>query len=192
MRNREPELVDTNACPDDLTPEDRALFRALHSDWDSERGAYELVRDHVARKIRIIKRSMSLSNDDARDLLQEILLNVKRSPPPNCGQVRGWLNTVTRRCAVSMHKRNLRRQLVEDAQSDSSFVDPAPQAAAQETLERIAAAMDELPEDSREILIAHVIKGIPSVELAKLLGLTADNVRQKLHRARTRLKELLS
>jgi RNA polymerase sigma-70 factor (ECF subfamily) len=50
----------------------------------------------------------------------------------------------------------------------------------------------ELPESQREVILLHDLQGLTSREIADTLGVSLDNVKIRLHRARARLKTALS
>lgn len=80
----------------------------------------------------------------------------------------------------------------------SSFSDPpSPHDGPQETnvreerVARVRAAIDELDEESREILVLRDIEGFSYTELAEVLELPLGTVKSRLYRARAGLKKKL-
>jgi RNA polymerase sigma-70 factor (ECF subfamily) len=69
---------------------------------------------------------------------------------------------------------------------------PGQQAERRELLLRVAAAIDQLPEDQRDVIIQRDLLGTPVAEVAALLGRTPKSVAGLLLRGRRRLRELLS
>ena len=61
-----------------------------------------------------------------------------------------------------------------------------------EDRERILAALDRLPLESREVLVSHLLEDRSYGELAEVLDLSVNAVRIRVHRALARLRELLS
>lgn len=55
---------------------------------------------------------------------------------------------------------------------------------------RVADAVTSLPESERDALVLHVWEGLSYEEVADALGVPVGTVRSRLHRARTRLREL--
>lgn len=75
----------------------------------------------------------------------------------------------------------------------AAAVDPSPDAGsrlvAEEDLRLLREALDALPEESREVVILYYREGRSSAQVASLLGISDEAVRQRLSRARARLRE---
>jgi len=70
---------------------------------------------------------------------------------------------------------------------------PTPEelAAESEFRERLLAALDDLPEKQRIVVILCGLEGQDSRQVASILGLPDGTVRSRLHAARQRLMEVL-
>lgn len=64
--------------------------------------------------------------------------------------------------------------------------------ARQEELLGLAAALDRLPDDERDAVIAHFINELPLAQIAERLGRTVKGVAGLLFRGKRRLRELLA
>ena len=60
-----------------------------------------------------------------------------------------------------------------------------------ETRSQVRACIDRLPDDYRTILLLRDIEGLDTIETARLLGITPNAVKLRLHRARQALRTLL-
>ena len=60
-----------------------------------------------------------------------------------------------------------------------------------ETRERVRAAIQQLPESYRTVLMLRDIEELDTAETAQLLGLTPNTVKIRLHRARQALARVL-
>jgi RNA polymerase sigma factor (sigma-70 family) len=58
-------------------------------------------------------------------------------------------------------------------------------------VERVAAAISELPADQRVVLVMRDINGLPGHEVARSLGLSTAAMKSRLHRARAGVREAL-
>ena len=66
--------------------------------------------------------------------------------------------------------------------------DPQAQAIGAELLEQLLAAIGELPEPQRQVVILRDVEGMSAAETAQLLSLSAGNQRSLLHRGRAGLR----
>jgi RNA polymerase sigma-70 factor, ECF subfamily len=69
--------------------------------------------------------------------------------------------------------------------------DPEVGALRSETRSLVAAAVDELPERQRAVLVLRDVQGFESEEVCELLGLSAENQRVLLHRGRAKIRATL-
>jgi hypothetical protein len=97
---------------------------------------------------------------------------------------------------MALRGRRRRQKRVEPTDPDlllSSAADPAPDAMErlldQERREAVAAAVDALPEGSREVVLLYYREGESVRQVADLLELSETAVKQRLHRARATLRE---
>jgi RNA polymerase sigma-70 factor (ECF subfamily) len=147
-----------------------------------------------------------VSEDDRRDLLQATLVQIVR----RVGSFRGdssfstWLFRVTANEALMMMRsqRRHRARLVggldleelgnlgaaNDGSADRRGDDTA---AASERDARVRQALDELPADYRDVVAMHYQHDLGLHEIAARLATTESAVRSRLHRARSRLREIL-
>jgi len=52
-------------------------------------------------------------------------------------------------------------------------------------------ALLRLPDTQREILVLRDLEGLSTREVAEIVGISEDNVKQRLHRGRLALRELI-
>jgi RNA polymerase sigma factor (sigma-70 family) len=81
---------------------------------------------------------------------------------------------------------------LEDARRDG-LADPAPgpeqTAFGREVESALAAAIDALDPDQREVLVLRDIEGLTAPEVAQVIGLSVDAVKSRLHRARLAVRQ---
>ncbi|NOT08133.1 MAG: sigma-70 family RNA polymerase sigma factor [Gemmatimonadales bacterium] len=130
----------------------------------------------------------------AEDLTQEAMVRVFQ----RIGQFRGdaklstWIHTV----AVSVIRNGIRRdrrwaERTVDLEAAHDIGAP-PVEGDSETAERLKRVVDALPDDLRLVLIMYDVEGFSHDEIAAALGLTSNASRQRLFRARARLREQLA
>jgi RNA polymerase sigma-70 factor (ECF subfamily) len=199
------------ASPPQSTPDTLARIEdtALLADLRAGRAAaYEqLVRTHGGRLLAVARRLLA-NEDDARDALQEAFLNAFRNIHRFEGQalLSTWLHRIV--VNVSLMKLRSRRRKPEESldhllpafRDDGHFMErfesgaePADaRLAREEEHAAVRAAIDDLPEHSRTILLLRDIEGMSTQDVADQLGITANAVKLRLHRARQALRTLLA
>lgn len=168
--------------------------------------------DHLLRTIRPhVERQLlryPVSDEDRRDLLQATLMQIVR----RLGSFRAessfstWLFRVTANEALMLmrSRRRHRARVVEGLDWEELAALPAANDAAAAHLTDVDAAavqrqrdaqvrdaLSELPEDYRDVVVAHYHMDLGLQEIADKLAITESAVRSRLHRARTRLRSIL-
>ena len=120
--------------------------------------------------------SLCRSRHLAEDMVQEAFCRAWLSLPDDVASFRGWLFRVLRNLLIDHQRR----------QKHLSADDPPEQADTHTALYR---ALERLPDADRELLTLHCFARLTAAELADTLHMTPAAVRQRLHRARTRLRQ---
>jgi RNA polymerase sigma-70 factor (ECF subfamily) len=145
-----------------------------------------------------------VSEEDRRDLLQSTLLQVVRRLTSFRGDssFSTWLFRVTANEALMMMRaqRRHRSRLVEGLDLEDLGGLSATKPGSEEPNERSARiesesvlrdALAELPDDYRDLVVAHYHDDLGLQEIADKLCMTESAVRSRLHRARSRLRAIL-
>ena len=144
---------------------------------------------------------------DARDAVQNAFVAAFRALDRFAAESRlsTWLHRIVVNASL-MQLRARRRRPEESIESllprfleDGHRVRPAPPwtesaesaLLRQEVRELVREGIDRLPETYRLVLLLRDIEGLDTQETAKLLGVSANAVKIRLHRARQALRELL-
>jgi RNA polymerase sigma-70 factor (ECF subfamily) len=177
------------------------LTRALAGDRGALNALVTQLRPHVERQLL----RYPVAEEDRRDLLQATLMQVVR----RLGSFRGdssfstWLFRVTANEALMLMRsqRRLRARVASGFElEDLAALAVLP--GGQETSDLLGAddrqrdaavrsALDALPADYRDVVVAHYHQELGLQEIADRLAMTESAVRSRLHRARTRLRALL-
>lgn len=165
------------------------------------------MRVHGGRLLAVARRLLG-NEEDARDAVQEAFLNAFRSIDRFEGG--SLLSTWLHRIVVNVSLMKLRRRkrkpeesldhLLPAFRDDGHFVErfdsgtePADERLAREEEQAaVRAAIDELPDHSRTILLLRDIEGMGTNEVAEQLGITPNAVKLRLHRARQALRTLVA
>ena len=124
----------------------------------------------------------------ARDLTQEVFLRVSRVaiPVASENQLAGWLFRIARNVAQDHYRQRNRRP--EEA---LGTFDRA-KGASQETTTALNEALSKLPDMDRDVFLMREMSGLSYDEIANACELTPDAVRNRIHRARLQLREILA
>jgi RNA polymerase sigma-70 factor (ECF subfamily) len=111
---------------------------------------------------------------------------------------RTWLyRTVKNACLMSRRSRvdtpSRIGSLDDEGASEVAAPDPDPEAltAAAAERRRFQAAFRQLPRPYRLVAFLRDVEGLPTREVAQVVGISEANVKQRLHRARAMLKHAL-
>lgn len=101
----------------------------------------------------------------------------------------GYLVGIARNVAVDVSRK--RRREVQLGDNHRAVSDPGLDASRAELSEALRAAVDELPEDQRDLFLMKYVSNMRYAVIARVLGTSANAVGQKLWRIRTKLQEQL-
>lgn len=198
--------MDANLSRSGASPEgDEAEFLAALRSGDGS--AYErLVREHGGRMLSVARR-MLRHDEEANDALQDAFILAFRGISRFQGQSRlaTWLHRIVVNAALMKLRRRrahpeesiepLLPTFREDGHTTRTYGE-WPEGA-DTLLERaevrnlVRAKIDRLPATYRTILVLRDIEELDTGEVAAMLGITANAVKIRLHRARQALREQL-
>ena len=141
-----------------------------------------------------IVRDLDVSRDVAQDVFLAAWQDLRKLRNP--ASFLPWLRQITRNRAhhvLRSHVRTNRRRASGDAETLlASVADPGPDAStrliAAEDRQALAAALADLPDETREVLTLYYREGRSTTQVAMLLDLDEAAVRKRLSRARATLK----
>lgn len=178
---------------------------ALQADFAAARGgdaqAFARLVSATQRMVASVALAVTRDVQLSEDIAQETYLKAwrKLGDMQHAESLLPWLRQVTRHLAID-HLRRRRHQPLALLPDDPRWLEtadagPEPDAAAHadEQAVMLAAALDAIPDDSRETLLLFYREGQSSRQVASLLGLSDAAVRKRLQRAREALQsEMLS
>jgi RNA polymerase sigma-70 factor (ECF subfamily) len=156
----------------------------------------EIARDH-GRFLYTVAYRLTGNHDDAQDLVQEVLLRVRRGLTTyRPGSLEGWLSRITTNAFLDDVRRRKRRPLdvVPDLPDRVLGVDADPdEAIAQARLpEDVQAALAALPIEFRSAVVLCDVVGLDYAEIAETLAIPPGTVRSRIHRGRALLRKALA
>src|SRR5436309_2207039 len=156
----------------------------------------EVARDY-GRFLYTVAYRLTGNRDDAEDLVQEVLLRVRRGLETyQPGSMEGWLSRIATNAFLDEKRRQKRRPLdllPEEPERVLPASAGADEALATEVLpDDIQDALRGLPEDYRAAVVLCDVVGLPYQEIGAVLGVPVGTVRSRIHRGRALLREALT
>ena len=157
----------------------------------------ELYRQHARRLYSLAVRMVG-SPQEAEDVLQEVFLQAYRKLPGFRGDstLATWLYRLTmNHCLDHLRARQTKMSRVTDSLDDEGAIEPSapapavPTAVSRLDLER---AIELLPAGSKAAFLLHDVEGFEHREIAAILGVSEGTSKSQLHKARMKLRLLLS
>jgi RNA polymerase sigma-70 factor (ECF subfamily) len=171
---------------------DEALLAACGVGDTAALGA--LFDRHHEAVYRLISRLLRTDRAEIDDLVQQTFLEAWRSAKKYGGRgaVRSYLFGIAAN-AVRHHIRGAvrRRNALAEVPPPPAAGAPDDAAMRAQQVNRLAAALDELPDDLRVVYVMCDLEEVPGVEAARALGLRAGTLWRRLHEARRALREAI-
>lgn len=187
-------------------PTDESLMIRFQS---GDRAAFTvLVRRHQGPLFNFALRYLR-SSPVAEEVVQDAFVRVVQNAADFKHEARfsTWLYTIARNlCIDQTRKRALRRHpsldepkkaeegdgptLGEQTADGKASVERA--VVSLEIRERVAAAIDALPEEQREVFLMREVSNLPFKEIAEIVGVSENTVKSRMRYALERLQEALS
>ncbi|HEX2041353.1 MAG TPA: sigma-70 family RNA polymerase sigma factor [Acidimicrobiales bacterium] len=156
----------------------------------------EVARNH-GRFLYTVAYRLTGNDDDAQDLVQEVLLRVRRGLGTyQPGNLEGWLSRIATNAFLDEMRRR-RRRVVELLPDEPERVIPpepgADVAAEAEALpDDVHRALQRLTPDYRAAVVLCDVVGLSYEEISATLGIPIGTVRSRIHRGRAQLREALT
>lgn len=139
---------------------------------------------------------ITLDIEVAEDICQETFIRFhhRSLPFPSEDQARFWLIRVAKNLSYNYYKRRKR----ERSALEKYYFEPKPQPRSgeetvlkDETEKLVQRVLEQLPENLRSVLILKEYGNLSYREIGKVLHITENNVKVRVHRARNQLGSLL-
>lgn len=158
---------------------------------DGETALFELIVRRYNQRLFRTARAILRDDNAAEDAIQEAYLRAFAKLDQFAGEAKfsTWLTKI----AVYEALGRLRRAKLEEELAETMDAEPNPERAAygRELQSAIERAVDSLPPMYRTIFVMREVDELSVAETADCLGITQENVKTRLHRARTLLRSRL-
>jgi RNA polymerase sigma-70 factor (ECF subfamily) len=162
----------------------------------------KLVQPHFDRLWRLAFR-LTGSKPEAEDLFQELLIKAyqKLDDLVAIEQPAAWLSRVMYNLFIDERRRFARRRMhtVEEGYLPAEGLDglagdedPVRDNERLEKLKQLDLAISQLSDDHRVVVLLHDTEGYKLEEIHELTGTPVGTIKSRLHRARARLREILT
>lgn len=166
----------------------------------SKAEAFEELSALHERAVYFLCLRMMGNREDALDCAQEAMLNAYRAFDrfQAEGQGKAWFLRIAHNVCIDALRR--RKQVVSlDSLREEGFdpadqhtLSPYAQLENKERMNMLRAAVDDLPDDQRAVMVLRDFQELSYDEIGEMLGIPLGTVKSRLKRARERIKKILS
>jgi RNA polymerase sigma-70 factor (ECF subfamily) len=132
----------------------------------------------------------------AEDLTSEVFLRMIEKISTYQDQrfsFRAWLFQIARNISIDHYRKmNIRKNVQLEEEHPGSGEAPLELVARELTSEKLCQALEELPDNQRDVIIMRFVVGMPIGEVAETLHKTVDSIKGLQRRALLTLRELLT
>ena len=170
--------------------EPELLTRAKAGDPAAERALYDA---HVDRVYRLTYRFAG-NEDLAQDFTQDTFIRAFSKLQDYRGEAAfgSWLHTIAMSVILNGLRKAKRFDQREAVLDEAAMVPALTRHAEPDLKERLAQAIDALPEGCRTVFLLHDVEGYTHEEIGGALEITAGTSKAQLSRARAKLRESLA
>lgn len=160
---------------------------------------FEATVERYQRKVYSFAHYLLSNREEAEDITQEVLLRYWRNQPGVHDDGAGaWLLRVTRNACYDLLRRRrtaaalgLESGIDDEAAHEVPSAEPDPESRVQDSdfRRRLLAALDELGEPYKSVVLLREVQGLAHREIGEALGIHETTVRVHLHRGRRKLRD---
>jgi RNA polymerase sigma-70 factor (ECF subfamily) len=165
---------------------------------DGHTGLFEILMRRHNERIYRAARAIVREEREAEDVMQQAYVNAYAHLRQFDGRAKfsTWLTRIAVHEALSRARKQGRYQSLDDQHDEAvtpinPYPDPERRAFAAELGRVLEAAIDRLPDGSREVFMLRQVEGLSTAETAEALDISEDVVKTRLSRARGSLRRAL-
>jgi len=154
---------------------------------------FQAVHDEFRPKVLGYLRGL-LSEIEAEDAVQEVFEKISRTLDSFRGEssISTWIFRIATNTALDRIRSNPLRTIAVDVQELDRIESPSPSveksAIKREMSSCIRGVIKQLPEDYSTVIMLSELEGFTESEIADILGISIQNAKIRLHRARVKLR----
>jgi RNA polymerase sigma-70 factor (ECF subfamily) len=165
---------------------DRALVRRFVRHRDGE--AFSVLVNRYADMVYTTSWRVLRDETLASDAVQETFFHLVKNADRITGSLASWLHRVATRRAVDLIRQNVSRRSREESYALEAT---APENSWAEVEPAVDEALEQLPEESRDVLLLHYLQGQSTVQIAAAHGVSQPTISRRLAGALELLREKL-
>lgn len=171
---------------------------------NGDRAAFKTLAERYYGRIHRMLTSLTRNEDTALDLTQETFVRAIQALPDfnMTSSFYTWIYRIARNLALDRFRRKKTAghqseyndgvgQTTAAGLGQTVPLEPSRAVAAQESLDVVRAALDELRPEYREIILLREVEDMSYEEISETLGLKMGTVMSRLFQARMKLREIL-
>lgn len=185
-------LLQTAAAAPTVLSDKEVVARVLAGDVS----LFEILMRRYNQRLFRVARSILADDAEAEDVMQEAYMRAFRELANFRGEAlfSTWLTRIACHEALARARKRLRLVPVpgdEPPDPPSAAIGPEREMENRELQNVLREAVEVLPDPLRAVFCLREIEGLSTEETAEALGLTIENVRVRLHRAKLSLRQTL-
>lgn len=167
---------------------------------EGEKAMYEIIVRRFNPYLYKVGRSYNYNHDDTMDLMQDTFIDAYKSLASFQGRstFKTWIvRIMMNNCFHKREKLSFKNEIASDINDNSTPMYSHKQNETEKIVHNnelghiIESALNKIPEDYRMVFSLREINGFNVLETADLLGISEPNVKVRLNRAKTMLREKL-
>jgi RNA polymerase sigma-70 factor (ECF subfamily) len=162
---------------------DGALVRRFAHERDGE--AFSIIMGRYADMVYSPCRRILGNEAQAADTVQETFFQLVKNADRIRGSLGGWLHRVATRRAIDLVRQNASRRNREQAYALEADCQGSTWAELEPVVD---AALEELPDDLREILLDHLLQGKSTIQIAAARGVSQPTISRRMTEALEQLR----
>ncbi len=172
------------------------VWRVFPARTRKDDATLDLFLDHLERwipNLRRYARALTRDREQADDLVQDCLERAlsRRHLWNEGGNTRAWLFTIMHNIHANDTRRNSSRPATVPIEEDAGHHARPPAQGARIAGLEMAAALEELPDEQRRVILLVALEGMSYGEVSETLGVAQGTVMSRLSRGRERLRRLM-
>lgn len=156
--------------------------------------AFKRIYELYSKAMYNVAFRITADEDDASDVLQEAFISAFDHLDVYRGDATfgSWLKRIVVNKAINLIRKRKADRLPETEEWDIADEEEIEVEADIQTVERVKAAIQQLPEGYRAVLSLYLIEGYDHQEISEILSVSVSTSKSQLNRAKNKLKEILT